>query len=449
MSRNTVQTLLVLALGTAAGVVPAVVSGQVAEPVAVAGTARGWIGIRFDLEVRPTRDRGEPELTMIIREVQRGSPAQEAGIEAGDTVLRIDGEPVSTAALETLLGDLDPGDRVRLALGRNGGTREVSVVAGRRPSGVVAVAPSVSVRIDSISNAIVARMDSARINFERGGVAVVRGGEGVRLHPDSGRSVYVFEGPSIRYEGGRIHAHGDSTHFFEGRAVIMPRVGGVVSPMETVPFEVFLFDSQEAGELRREMARVQQELRRVQENESRRLRELARTQQQIDQNDARLRALREQEARLEVEMVRMQQEMERVRENARRQQQERMEVLREQSRRLAVQSRRAAEEARATFRPLTIYAAGQNMVAGARLTDLNPGLAEYFGVESGVLVTEVIEDTPAAEASLLGGDVIVRVGDTAVADLSELRTALARSPESSTLTVVRKGRRVTVTLPRE
>ncbi len=85
------------------------------------------------------------------------------------------------------------------------------------------------------------------------------------------------------------------------------------------------------------------------------------------------------------------------------------------------------------------------VIAGARLADLSPELGAYFGVERGVLVVEVAPETPAADARLKGGDVIVQIGEQPVANVEELRLALAGSlsPRSTfrTLTIVRGGRR--------
>jgi S1-C subfamily serine protease len=52
---------------------------------------------------------------------------------------------------------------------------------------------------------------------------------------------------------------------------------------------------------------------------------------------------------------------------------------------------------------------GERKYIGVSLQELNPELAEYFGVEegSGLLVTKVTKDSPAAEAGLKVGDVIV------------------------------------------
>jgi S1-C subfamily serine protease len=59
------------------------------------------------------------------------------------------------------------------------------------------------------------------------------------------------------------------------------------------------------------------------------------------------------------------------------------------------------------------------------LTDLNPDLARYFGVDVGVLVTEVAFGSPAEEAGLRSGEVIVRVNDQAVTRVDEVRRAVA------------------------
>lgn len=423
--------LLALGVGLAVGAPPVV-----GQEVAVTGSPQGWLGIRYALDVPRAPDRPQAEPTMVILDVQDDSPARRAGVAPGDTVLRIDGRAVSGEALADLRA-LEPGQRVRLTLRREGRTVDADIVSGRRP---VAVAPHVSVQIDSIRSAIVAHMDSARHSLAGGRITIVRGPEGET----------IVRSP-----------HGDRTVEVRRRGtLVVPEVSDLTDPAETVPLELFLFHSQEADSLRREMTRLQRELQRVSQAEERRIRELAeemaRARREIDQNDARLRELREREARLQLEMARMRQEMERARVEARRQQTERVQRVTEQRRRMAEQSRRmaersqrVAERARAAFRPLSLYAAGQNMLAGARLTDLNPALAEYFEVERGVLVTEVLEDTPAAQAPLVAGDVIVRVGETDVADLAGLRAALMRSSGGTGVTVVRKGRRVTVELPRE
>lgn len=86
---------------------------------------------------------------------------------------------------------------------------------------------------------------------------------------------------------------------------------------------------------------------------------------------------------------------------------------------------------------------------GVHLDALNGQLGEYFGVKdgAGVLVTEVVADSPAAAAGLRAGDVIVKAGDTEVASPDALHEAMAgtKPGEKLSLQVLRKGNRQKVT----
>lgn len=89
---------------------------------------------------------------------------------------------------------------------------------------------------------------------------------------------------------------------------------------------------------------------------------------------------------------------------------------------------------------------------GVRLQSLGDQLAEYFGVGegSGALVASVREESPAAEAGLRAGDVIVRVGDTEVEQPRDVVRAVREAEAGPlTVTVIRRGeeRSVTVELP--
>ncbi|MBV9508218.1 MAG: PDZ domain-containing protein [Acidobacteriia bacterium] len=65
--------------------------------------------------------------------------------------------------------------------------------------------------------------------------------------------------------------------------------------------------------------------------------------------------------------------------------------------------------------------------------------AEYFGVKDGVLVKQVLENTPAEKAGLKAGDVITRVEGNNVSSTRDITAHLRsdRSKRSATLTVVR------------
>ena len=65
---------------------------------------------------------------------------------------------------------------------------------------------------------------------------------------------------------------------------------------------------------------------------------------------------------------------------------------------------------------------------GVDMYDLTDGLREYFKVEDdeGVLVVNVIEDSPAEKAGFKSGDVIVKVDKRVIEDSDDLRKAISR-----------------------
>ncbi len=94
---------------------------------------------------------------------------------------------------------------------------------------------------------------------------------------------------------------------------------------------------------------------------------------------------------------------------------------------------------------------GLRGVAGAELTALEPELAEYFrNVREGLLVLRLAPGTPAARAGLRPGDVIVAAAGRSLDSITELRSILAR-PQAAPLElrVVRRGRTLSLTLPRD
>jgi membrane-associated protease RseP (regulator of RpoE activity) len=66
-------------------------------------------------------------------------------------------------------------------------------------------------------------------------------------------------------------------------------------------------------------------------------------------------------------------------------------------------------------------------LAGAEFQTLTSELAEYFAVDTGVLVLRVIPETPADRLGLRGGDVVVEVGGQATSDVTTLRALIAEA----------------------
>lgn len=86
--------------------------------------------------------------------------------------------------------------------------------------------------------------------------------------------------------------------------------------------------------------------------------------------------------------------------------------------------------------------------AGLRLRTLTPDLAQRLGLqgEKGVLVTAVEAGSPAAEANLEPGDLIVEVNRTPVTSVADLQKALGRPAGTVLLLVKRQGANVFVVL---
>jgi hypothetical protein len=64
--------------------------------------------------------------------VERGGPAEDAGLRPGDVLLKVDGQPLPSPGGGERLGRLQPGDTVTLEIGRGGSLRSVEIVP-RRP----------------------------------------------------------------------------------------------------------------------------------------------------------------------------------------------------------------------------------------------------------------------------------------------------------------------------
>ncbi len=81
---------------------------------------------------------------------------------------------------------------------------------------------------------------------------------------------------------------------------------------------------------------------------------------------------------------------------------------------------------------------------GVEPRDLTPEIARSLGlpVNNGVLITGVLQDGPASRGGLRPGDVVTRIGDTAVGNTTELMSAVAAlRPRSEALIAVQRGER--------
>ena len=79
----------------------------------------------------------------LVNAVEKGGPAEKAGVETGDIILRFDGKQVSASAdLPRIVGSTRPGARVAVQVWRKGQTKDVTVTVGEVPDDRVAIGRS-------------------------------------------------------------------------------------------------------------------------------------------------------------------------------------------------------------------------------------------------------------------------------------------------------------------
>jgi thiol-disulfide isomerase/thioredoxin len=92
-----------------------------------AGTGPGWLGV--EVGSAPAGQAG-----VLVQSIMHQSPAERAGLRAGDQILRIGAEDVTSARdVVRVVSSHRGGDRVGLALVRDGSERLIPVVLAERP----------------------------------------------------------------------------------------------------------------------------------------------------------------------------------------------------------------------------------------------------------------------------------------------------------------------------
>ena len=75
----------------------------------------------------------------LVNAVEKGGPAEKAGVETGDIVLKFDGKPVANSGdLPRIVGNTKPGTKAAVEVWRKGSTRDLSVTVGEMPEDRVA-----------------------------------------------------------------------------------------------------------------------------------------------------------------------------------------------------------------------------------------------------------------------------------------------------------------------
>jgi membrane-associated protease RseP (regulator of RpoE activity) len=341
-----------------AALLPAAVSAQQTgaprdrtSVTVVPATGGGMLGVMTEA----IRTGNEPSRQRVIRDVVPESPAQRAGLVAGDTIVRING----LAATEQVMGSpFEPGDTVVLRVRRNGAERDVTVVAAPR-SGMTyrtLIATPDHALPDSVMQQISVIMSNVRSNVEN-----------LRELP---LSIERMAGDS-----------------------------NVIMRFGSDSVRIFRYDNLRDANMPRDS--VIARFRNVRPGEF----------PMIFSDSARVQFYNSRIGSLGADTIEF-------------------------------------------VRPSDIVTSnvffGMRSIAGAEVSELNPGLAEYFGVGEGLLVLDAREGTPAARAGIQAGDVIVQVNGVRATSLVEVRrTMLAAATGSSMqIRVLRRGQPIDLTLGR-
>jgi len=107
--------------------------------------SRGRIGVQIDQVTKDVAEAigmGKPS-GALVRGVESGSPADKAGIEAGDIIVRFEGKTIERHSdLPRLVGSIKPGTRSNVTVFRRGSTKDLTIVIGEvEPDNVAQNAP--------------------------------------------------------------------------------------------------------------------------------------------------------------------------------------------------------------------------------------------------------------------------------------------------------------------
>ncbi len=136
--------------------IPASVAQNVIASLKDTGTVtRGWLGV----QIQPVTDDIAESLGLkeakgaIVADVTEGSPALAAGIEQGDTILKVNGTEISDSRdLARKVAQFKPGQTVPVTLVRDGKTMDIAVKIGTMPDEPkMAAAPGAQVEGGNVS----------------------------------------------------------------------------------------------------------------------------------------------------------------------------------------------------------------------------------------------------------------------------------------------------------
>lgn len=100
---------------------------------------RGYLGVALDDLTPEMKEELKVDHGALVIEVERNSPADKAGIQAGDVIVEMDGKPVKDqVVLRDMIAEKGPNTEARFKIVRGGRTLTVSATLGTHPEDVKA-----------------------------------------------------------------------------------------------------------------------------------------------------------------------------------------------------------------------------------------------------------------------------------------------------------------------
>ena len=99
--------------------------------------ARGWLGIGIQEISKELAESFGMKNTngALVAGIEKSSPAEKAGLEPGDVILKFDGKPIAASSdLPRVVGATKPGREVTVELLRRGSVKNLSVTVGEMPA---------------------------------------------------------------------------------------------------------------------------------------------------------------------------------------------------------------------------------------------------------------------------------------------------------------------------
>ena len=175
---------------------------RVSEQLRATGRVqRGRIGVQIDQVTKDVAESiglGKP-VGALVRGVEGGSPAEKAGVEAGDIITKFEGKTIEKSSdLPRMVGSVKPGTKSTLTVFRRGGSKDLSVVIGEiEPDKVAKKTPEREEKPKATVSAQVLGLTVSELTDAQKKELKIKGGVKVETSVDAAARAGVREGDVI------------------------------------------------------------------------------------------------------------------------------------------------------------------------------------------------------------------------------------------------------------